>query len=144
MKMRWKAAAIVLSVVLALAAGAPATQRVLAVSPASPSILLEGTIVTMNAAREVIQHGYVLVRDGRIAAVWKGAHPPDSVDLSGVVRVPLGPHAYIYPGLINLHDHPFYGVLPLWQPPSSHRQPELGRPLGTSRTATGISGTLRG
>ena len=129
--MRRKSAAIVLSVVLALAAGAPATEPVLAVSPASPPILLEGTIVTMNASREVIPHGYVLVRDGRIAAVWKGAHPPDDVDLSGVVRVPLGPHAYIYPGLINLHDHPFYGVLPLWQPPSSHRQPGLGRPLGT-------------
>ena len=129
--MRRKSAAIVLSVLLALAAGAPATQPVLAVSASAPPILLEGTIVTMNAAREVIQHGYVLVRDGRIAAVWKGAHPPDGVDLSGVVRVPLGPHAYIYPGLINLHDHPFYGVLPLWQPPSSHRQPGLGRPLGT-------------
>ena len=33
--------------------------------------------------------------------------------------------------MINLHDHPFYGVLPLWQPPSSHRQPGQGRPLGT-------------
>ncbi len=84
----------------------------------------------MNAAREVIQHGYVLVRDGRIAAVWKGAHPPDGVDLSGVVRVPLGRRAHIYPGLINLHDHPFYDVLPLWQPPSSHRQPELGQAAG--------------
>jgi hypothetical protein len=73
----------------------------------------------------------VLVRDGIIAAVWKGAKPPNGVDLTGVVRAPLGPHAYIYPGLINLHDHPFYGVLPLWQPPSSHRQPGLGRPLGT-------------
>ena len=96
----------------------------------SPLILLEGTIVTMNAAREVIQHGYVLVRDGRIAAVWKGAHPPDGVDLSGVVRAPSGRGAHIYPGLINLHDHPFYDVLPLWQPPSSHRQPELGQADG--------------
>ena len=126
-----RTSAMIVSVVLALAAGVPATQSVLAVSPASPSILLEGTIVTMNAAREVIQHGYVLVRDGRIAAMWKGAHPPQGVDLSGALRAPLGPHAYIYPGLINLHDHPFYGVLPLWRSPSSHRQPGLGRPLGT-------------
>jgi cytosine/adenosine deaminase-related metal-dependent hydrolase len=85
----------------------------------------------MNAAREVIHGGRVLVRDGVIAAVWRGAKPPNGVDLTGVVHVPLGPDAYIYPGLINLHDHPFYGVLPLWQPPSSHRQPGLGRPLGT-------------
>ena len=76
-------------------------------------------------------NGHVLVRDGRIAAIWKGGKPPVGIDLTGVVRVPLGPQAYIYPGLINLHDHPFYSVLPLWQTPSSHRQPDLGRPLGT-------------
>ena len=123
--------ALFLSTVLILATGASATRRVGAAAPASFPILLEGTIVTMNATRDVIQHGRVLVRDGRIAAVWKGANPPAGVDLSGVVRAALGPHAHIYPGLINLHDHPFYGVLPLWQPPSSHQQPELGRPLGT-------------
>src|SRR5687767_11123069 len=131
MKKQQKSAAIFLSAVLVLASGASTTRRVGAAAPSSFPILLEGTIVTMNAARDVIQHGHVLVRDGRIAAVWKGAKPPAGVDLSGVVRAALGPHAYIYPGLINLHDHPFYGVLPLWQPPSSHRQPELGRPLGT-------------
>jgi 5-methylthioadenosine/S-adenosylhomocysteine deaminase len=131
MKMQQKSAAIFLSAVLILVTGSSATRRVRAASPSSFPILLEGTIVTMNAARDVIQQGHVLVRDGRIAAVWRGAHPPAGVDLSGAVRAALGPDAYIYPGLINLHDHPFYGVLPLWQPPSSHRQPELGRPLGT-------------
>src|SRR5688572_8931174 len=131
MKMQQKSAAIFVSAALILATGVSGTWRVGAASAASFPILLEGTIVTMNAARDVIQHGHVLVRDGRIAALWKGAKPPAGVDLSGVVRVALGPHAYIYPGLINLHDHPYYGVLPLWQPPSSHRQPELGRPLGT-------------
>jgi cytosine/adenosine deaminase-related metal-dependent hydrolase len=132
MKIQQKSAAIFLSAALIVATGASATRRASAASPSSSfPILLEGTIVTMNAARDVIQHGHVLVRDGRIAAVWKGAHPPAGVDLSGVVRPALGPHAYIYPGLINLHDHPFYGVLPLWQPPLSHRQPGLGRPLGT-------------
>lgn len=97
----------------------------------APPVLLEGTVVTMNGARDVIPNGRVLVRDGRIAAIWQGAHPPDGTDLEGVVRVPLSPHALIFPGLINLHDHPFFDVLPLWQPPSSHRQPASGRPLGT-------------
>ena len=131
MKMQQKSAAIFLSAVLILATGSSATRRVGAASLSPFPILLEGTIVTMNATRDVIQNGHVLVRDGRIAAVWRGAHPPTGVDLRGAVRAALGPHAYIYPGLINLHDHPFYDVLPLWQPPSSHRQPELGRPLGT-------------
>ena len=131
MKMQRKAAAFFLSAVVIVAPGASTWRPVGAASQSSPPILLEGTIVTMNAAREVIHGGRVLVRDGVIAAVWRGAKPPNGVDLTGVVRAPLGPHAYIYPGLINLHDHPFYGVLPLWQPPSSHRQPGLGRPLGT-------------
>src|SRR5207249_10168311 len=91
---------------------------------------LEGAVVTMNAARDVIQNGHVLVRDGRIAAVWHGANAPADVDLTGVLRVPLGPRAHIYPGLINPHDHPFFDQLPMWQPPSSNQQPALGRPAG--------------
>ena len=126
-----KPAALLFSALLILAALAPGASRVVVASQASPGVLLEGTIVTMNAARDVIHNGRVLVRDGRIAAIWQGGKTPDDVDLDGVVRAPLGPHAYIYPGLINLHDHPFYDVLPLWQPPSSHRHPSAGRPLGT-------------
>ena len=95
------------------------------------AVLLEGTVVTMNATRDVLPNGRVLVRDGRITAVWQGATPPDGVDVNDAIRAPLGPHAILYPGLINLHDHPFFGVLPLWQPPASHAQPSLGRPLGT-------------
>ena len=131
MKMQRKWAVVLLAAVLILPTGASGTRPVGAASASPPPLLLEGTVVTMNAEREVIHNGHVLVRDGRIAAVWKGAKPPAGVDLTGAVRAPLGPQAFIYPGLINLHDHPFYGVLPLWQPPSSHRQAGLGRPLGT-------------
>jgi 5-methylthioadenosine/S-adenosylhomocysteine deaminase len=123
-------AVVSLSAAVILTAGPTAALRAVAAAP-TPAILLEGTIVTMNAARDVIQGGRVLVRDGRIAAMWRGATPPLNVDLTDVIRAPLGHHAYIYPGLINLHDHPFYDVLPLWQPPSSHRQAALGRPQGT-------------
>src|SRR4051812_37974612 len=122
-----KSAAVGLSTVLILTAATTATPPIAAASPTAPATLLEGTIVTMNASRDVIHDGRVLVRDGRIVAVWRGGNTPDGIDLTGVVRVPLGHHAYIYPGLINLHDHPFYDVLPRWQPPSSHRQPTLGR-----------------
>jgi 5-methylthioadenosine/S-adenosylhomocysteine deaminase len=97
----------------------------------SRGMLLEGTVVTMNAARDVLPHGRVLVRGGRIAAVWDGPIPPEGVDLDGVARPPIGAHALIYPGLINLHDHPLNDALPLWEAPSSHVQAALGRPLGT-------------
>jgi len=128
--MRSKTAALG-GVILVLAAVAPSTPRLVAASGGTPPILLEGTVVTMNAARDVIRNGRVLVRDGRIAAVWQDDSVPDGIDVAGVVRAPLSPQALIYPGLINLHDHPFFDMLPIWQPPSSHQQPASGRPLGT-------------
>ncbi len=130
MKMKRRRAAVLLAAGL-MVMTTTGEQSVVVASASSSGILLEGTVVTMNPAREVIPNGRVLVRDGRIIAVWRGAVPPPGVDVTGAVRPPLGPHAYIYPGLINLHDHPFFGVLPLWQPPRSHAQPALGRPLGT-------------
>ncbi len=85
----------------------------------------------MNGTRDVIEDGHVLVHDGRIVALWHGAATPPGISLDGAVRPDLGPHALIFPGLINLHDHPFFDTLPLWQPPSSQVQPALGRPTGT-------------
>lgn len=98
---------------------------------ASRGLLLDGVVVTMNGARDVLPQGHVLIRDGRIAAVWNGSIPPTSIVLDSVVHAELGPNALIYPGLINLHDHPLNGALPLWQPPSSHVQSSFGRPSGT-------------
>ena len=117
--------------VIVLSIALTATLQASPASPPSQALLLEGTVVTMNGARDVIENGRVLVRDGRIAAVWQGAKPPAGVSLDGVVRPNLGPRAIIFPGLINLHDHPFYDALPLWQTPTSHVQAALGRPTGT-------------
>lgn len=82
MKMQRKSAVFCLSAVLILTAGTTGTRRVVAASPSTPPVLLEGTVVTMNAARDVIHNGRVLVRDGRIAAVWQGGKPPKGVDLT--------------------------------------------------------------
>src|SRR5688572_14167978 len=100
--MRSKTAALG-GVILVLAAATPSTPRLVAAAGGTPPILLEGTVVTMNAARDVIRNGRVLVRDGRIAAVWQDDSVPDGIDLAGVVRAPISPQALIYPGLINLH-----------------------------------------
>src|SRR5262245_5317314 len=97
----------------------------------SQGMLLEGMVVTMNDARDVLRHGHVLVRDGRVVAVWDGPIPPAGIDLYSVARPELGPNALIYPGLINLHGHPLNDAAPLWQAPSSHTQAAAGRPTGT-------------
>jgi len=85
----------------------------------------------MNPARDVLPQGRVLVQDGRITAVWDGPIPPDGVDVDDAVRPQIGQGTLIYPGLINLHDHPLNAALPLWQTPASHAQSASGRPLGT-------------
>ena len=126
------------SVALSLAAGAvivlayraePRAQS--APQDASRGILLEGTVVTMNGSGDVLRQGRILIRDGRIAAVWDGPIPPTGIDLDSVVRPALARDALIYPGLINLHGHPLNDALPLWQPPSAHVQSASGRSTGT-------------
>jgi len=92
-------------------------------------IVIHGTVVTMDHDRSILKNGGVFVRGGQIVATWQGSHVPP--DASSAVHVDLGPKTLIFPGLINLHDHPTYDVLNLWPPPSSHRQPLQGRPLGT-------------
>jgi hypothetical protein len=47
-----------------------------------PALLLEGTVVTMDAAHDVLPRGRVLVRDGLIVAVWSGG-TPDGVSTAG-------------------------------------------------------------
>ena len=76
------------------------------------SMLLKGRIVTMNTEDDVINDGHVLVRDGKIEAVWGGDNIPQNVDLTGVQIVDT--NGTIYPGLIDAHNHMHYNHIPLW------------------------------
>ena len=81
----------------------------------------------MDAKHHVIPHGRVLIEGKRIAAVWQGRDRPDGVRLRGATRIKRGPRSLLYPGLINLHDHPHFDVLPPVPPPSSHALPAVGK-----------------
>lgn len=94
-------------------------------------IVLHGTVVTMNSAAAILHDGRVLVRSGKIEAIWQGRTTPAGVQVGNAVDVDFGENAYIFPGLINLHNHPTYDVLDPWPAPSSDIQSSLGRPLGT-------------
>src|SRR6266496_1165410 len=94
-------------------------------------ILLRGTVVTMDAAGTILHNGNVLVRDGKILATWNGQKPPQGISIGSAVQIDLGSNARIFPGLINLHNHPTYNMLEVWPAPSSHVEANLGRPLGT-------------
>jgi cytosine/adenosine deaminase-related metal-dependent hydrolase len=95
---------------------------------ASQGMLIEGaTVVTMDARHDVIPFGNVLVRDGKIVSVWSGPRPPKGVVVGNASVVDAGPLDLLFPGLINLHDHPLFDVLPPWLPPSSDAQPAVGK-----------------
>jgi 5-methylthioadenosine/S-adenosylhomocysteine deaminase len=94
-------------------------------------ILIRGTVVTMDVAGTIIHNGNVLVRNGNIVATWNGQRPPQGTEIGSAIQIDLGSRALIFPGLINLHNHPTYNMLELWPAPSSHVQAALGRPLGT-------------
>ncbi|TXH82576.1 MAG: amidohydrolase [Thauera aminoaromatica] len=75
-------------------------------------MVLEGKIVTM--AGEVIDRGRVFVEGDRIAAVRaQGSPAPAGWDDAKVIDT----GGVIYPGLIDLHGHLAYNVLPLWEVP---------------------------
>jgi hypothetical protein len=94
-------------------------------------IVLRGTVVTMDATGKILEQGGVLVRNDKIVAIWSGRTPLRRVPVGNAVEIDVGPDALIFPGLINLHDHPSFDVFETWPPPSSHVQKELGRPNGT-------------
>jgi 5-methylthioadenosine/S-adenosylhomocysteine deaminase len=95
--------------------------------PFGRGILLKGTLVTMDDRYRVIRHGNVLVRGRRIVAVWKGRSVPRRVRVGDPVVVARR-GALIFPGLINLHDHPTYSVLPAWPAPALDAQPRVRTP----------------
>jgi hypothetical protein len=77
-------------------------------------LVLTGTVVTFQPDAPVIEHGAIyLDEQGRIAAV-QSAREPAPPDYGTVPRVETG--GMIYPGLIDLHNHPYYDLHGLWTP----------------------------
>ncbi|MEO1058874.1 MAG: amidohydrolase family protein, partial [Actinomycetota bacterium] len=59
-------------------------------------------VVTMNASRDVIRHGSVVVRDGAIVDVGKTSDLADRYDCATVVG---GDRFVVTPGMVNSHIH---------------------------------------
>lgn len=72
---------------------------------------LKGDIVTFNSKRKVIRDGYVVVEEERIVYVGPGEQglPARFHDFTKIET-----EGYIYPGLIDLHNHLPYNFLNLW------------------------------
>lgn len=80
-----------------------------------PDWVANGRVVTMNPAGDVIDDGNVYVSGGRIVDVRDADAPPP--DGFADIR-PIRTGGTIFPGMIELHNHLAYNVLPLWQVPN--------------------------
>lgn len=82
-----------------------------------PVFVLHGRIVTMTAEDNIVDNGYLAIKDGRIAAIASnlGDLPPEYAD-----KAVIETGGTIYPGLIDLHNHFVYNVLPLWVVPRKY------------------------
>jgi hypothetical protein len=77
-----------------------------------PTFVLRGRIVTMDG--NPIEDGRIVIRKGLIVSVAPATQPLPA-DLAGALQVDTG--GTIYPGLLDLHNHFAYNVLPLWVVP---------------------------
>lgn len=79
-------------------------------APAEPGMILTGKVVTMNDAHDVLENARVWVRNGQIEAVARaGEALPAAAAQARLVET----GGVIYPGLIDIHNHPEYAVFPL-------------------------------
>jgi 5-methylthioadenosine/S-adenosylhomocysteine deaminase len=99
----------------ATASSAAATTA--AAPPTSPTYVLTGRVVTMNAKRDVIDDGQVAIADGQIVAVASAKEKLPAAFASAPVIKTGGT---LYPGLIDLHNHFVYNVLSLWPVPQRY------------------------
>jgi len=78
-----------------------------------PQLALAGSVVTMNGTFAIRPDAVVYVEKGVIVAVQDRAQAAPSA-FAGVTVVETG--GFIFPGLIELHNHLSYNALPLWSP----------------------------
>jgi hypothetical protein len=85
---------------------------------ADAGIVLSGKIVTLNDAGDVIPNARVWVAGGKIQAMARpGEALPDAAKNAVVLPGPM----VIYPGIIDLHNHPEYAIYPLMPISSKYR-----------------------
>src|SRR4051794_21185385 len=86
-------------------------------TPRPARYALEGRVVTMDTDFRVLPGGRVYVADNNIVAVL-GSGETSPADLAGVPVIST--EGTLYPGLIELHNHLSYNILPLWDVPERY------------------------
>ncbi|HET6864323.1 MAG TPA: amidohydrolase family protein [Solirubrobacteraceae bacterium] len=84
---------------------------------ASPRWALGGRIVTVDSKSTVVLDGVVWIADAAIAAITQRG---DAAPAGFEEVTPLNTGGTVLPGLIDLHNHTPYDVLPLWNVPQPY------------------------
>lgn len=74
------------------------------------TVVLKGQVVTMNG-KTAVREGLVVVQGGKISQIL----PANAAPPAGAILIET--KGYIYPGLMNLHDHIAYNFLKLYDVP---------------------------
>ena len=73
--------------------------------------ILEGRIVTMNDDLDVLEKGRICVEAGTIKALLEIGDPfPEGFSSEDIIKI----GGTVYPGMIELHNHLPYNILPYW------------------------------
>jgi 5-methylthioadenosine/S-adenosylhomocysteine deaminase len=113
------------------------------------ALVLLGRLVTFDPARPEVEDGALYIgADERLAAVQSRTDPaPGGFEAARRVET----KGCIYPGLIDLHSHVVYNILPLWSPPGTSEPfvnrkdwPKHGDYEGTVSDPATRSGRWRG
>jgi 5-methylthioadenosine/S-adenosylhomocysteine deaminase len=83
-------------------------------------VILRGRVVTMDDAGSVIEDGRVVIRNGIIESVLTAGDAMPT-DLTKAPPIMIETRGVIYPGLIDLHNHPEYAIYPPMPIPRAYK-----------------------
>jgi len=93
-------------------------QSLAAAAPGQPDrTVLVGDVVTMNSSRQIVKGGRVCIEGDSVAAVLK---PNEALPPQFSSATIVDTQGTIYPGLIDLHNHLTYNMVPLWSVPRKY------------------------
>lgn len=82
-----------------------------------PTFILKGRIVTMQSENNIIDDGLMVIKNGHIVKIVTAIDQlPEEFAGNKIIET----HGSIYPGMIDLHNHFVYNVLPLWVVPKRY------------------------
>jgi 5-methylthioadenosine/S-adenosylhomocysteine deaminase len=89
----------------------------LAISAVPRRFVLLGRITTLDSSSRIIPDGFICVENDLIVSVSSVEDGiPSAFQQSPMIRT----GGTIYPGLIELHNHPAYNAIPLWTVPTQY------------------------